>query len=291
MQAVKICGSLADKLFSRGFGKRDKRCIYLSPEEALYLAEKGTIKEEFSILIEKAASIENFDIRYLVYRDLRDRGYVLTVVNEHFEGRKNYSMSFYPLSDMDFFEPSKFMEKRMPLILSIVDGDGDITYYMVDLYEPKGNFNQLPERKLAAKPYGKRYFLFEDMEDAEKSTYGKNEGVFGHLSIFEAQYLGEKGIIDVKERSGNENEYLIYRDLRERGLIVKSGFKYGTLFRAYENSMEEHSKYLVHLIHEKEELQKISRAVRVAHGVRKILLLAYIKNEKVRYFKFSWVKP
>ena len=291
MKEMKICGKKADKLFSRGFGRREKNCIYLSWVEALYLVEKGLIEENFERILKKSSSqLSSIDIRYLVYRDLRERGYVLRVEDDHFVGRKNYSMAFYPLSDMDFFQSEKLLSLEMPLILSIVDGDGDITYYLVDLHEPQGNYFQLPSKKTVAHFYGRRYFVFEDAEEMVKTTYGKDEGLFGHLSIWEARYLKEKELLEC-ENGNSSREYEVYRDLRNKGLIVKSGFKYGTHFRAYEDSMEEHSKYLVHVISEKEELQKVSRAVRVAHGVRKTLLLAYIKEGKIRYFKVAWIRP
>mgnify|MGYP000044053978 CR=1 FL=1 len=290
MTSLKICGNLADRLFSRGFGVREKKCLKLSWEEALYLCEKGILRCEFEEILDEASShLADFDIRYLVYRDLKNRGYVLRVKEDHFQGKKSYSMSFYPLSDMDYFDPDEILNKNPPLILSIVDGDGDITYYMVEIHEPRGEYFNFPT-SLNAKYYGRRYFVFEELEQLERSTYGRREGRFGHLSLLEARYLGERGLIHPVESSGEEI-YKVYRDLRERGLIVKSGFKYGTHFRVYERSMEEHSRYLVHVIFGKEELQKVSRAVRVAHGVRKELLLAYIKEKEIKYFRVSWIRP
>ncbi len=291
MPLIKICGKLADKLFSRGFGRRDKKCITLRWVEALYLSEKGIIDEDFRELLKKASSeVPDFDVRFLVYRDLRDRGYVLTVQNEHFAGKKSYSLNFYPCSDMELFEPREFLKRDMPFVLSIVDGDGDITYYLVDIHEPRGKHFDVPEKKVKAELYGKRYFVLEDIRALEEKSYGRSEGLFGHLSVWEANYLMERGLLEPLDIQDSP-EYRVYRDLRNRGLIVKSGFKYGTHFRVYENSMEEHSKYLVHVIRGNEEMQKVSRAVRVAHGVRKTLLLAYINGENIFYFKVSWIKP
>ncbi len=286
----KICNSLADKLYSRGFGNRKGKCIELSWVELAYLSEKGIVNYNFEDVVKKASEeVSNFDILFIVYRDLRDRGYVLKDKGKYFIGRKNYSMAFYPLSDLDYFDVNEFMGKEYPLILSIVDFDGEVTYYMVDIIEPKGTYFKIPQEKLNFEIYGKRAFVFSNLQNFENLTYGRNEGSWGHLSLLEIKYLGEKGVV---ERSPEVGEvYDIYRDLRERGLIVKSGFKYGTHFRVYENNMEEHSKYLVHLISEKEEIQKISRAVRVAHGVRKTLLLANNLNRKIVYFSISWIRP
>ncbi len=287
----KICGPLADKLYSRGFGKRRGKCVELSWEEMAYLCEKGNLNMDFSEVVRSASSsISNFDIRYLVYRDLRERGYVLSVEDGYFKGRKNYAMNFYPLSDMDDFNVEEVKDRECPFILSVVDFDGEATYYMVEIINPQGGYKELPKKAANIEFYGKRAFSFEEIGHLEEKTYGRNEGSWGHLSLWEANYLAEKGILE-KKNAMEDGVYRVYRDLRERGLIVKSGFKYGTHFRVYERSMEEHSKYLVHVIGEKEEIQKISRAVRVAHGVRKSLILAYPGNEDILYFKFSWIRP
>ncbi len=286
---ITICGKRADKLFSRGFGKRKGKCIQLSWEEAAYLSEKSLIEEDFkSVFLEASAHSKDFDIRFLVYRDLRDRGYVLSVEGEAYRGRKNYSMLFYPVSSLAHFNPQDFLSREFPLMLSVVDLDGEITYYMVELHEPRGSFLRIPERGIEGHHLGSRFITFEPIEDYQDSSYGKSEGSWGHLSSLEASYLAEKGLLDADV--DNSSVYRVYRDLRERGLIVKSGFKYGTHFRVYEKTLGEHSKYLVHVIEGREEVEKVSRAVRVSHAVRKSLLLAY-PFENIVYFKFSWVRP
>ena len=287
----RICGSLADKLYSRGFGKRDKKCVELSWVELAYLSEKKFLNDNFADVIRNASSeIPDFDIHYLVYRDLRDRGYILKVEDGYFKGKKNYAMDFYPISDMDLFYTSDVKNRDSPFILSVVDSDGEVTYYMVEIIEPQGEYKELPEQKISLEFYGRRAFSFQGIPEVEKKTYGKNEGDWGHLSLMEASYLSEKGLSHNNFKMKGKI-YKVYQDLRERGLIVKSGFKYGTHFRVYEKSMEEHSKYLVHVIPGREEIQKISRAVRVAHGVRKSLILAYPTKKDILYFKFSWIRP
>ncbi len=286
---TRICGKQADRFYSRGFGRRAGNCVDLSWIELAYLCEKKMLDCDFRSVVREASSqVGGFDIFYLAYRDLRNRGYVLKVEGEHFVGRKNYSMNFYPLSDMDSFHVHDFLDVTYPFMLAIVDSDGEVTYYMVEKVNPEGTHRELPS-SVELELYGKRAFIFSQAEALEKLTYGRNEGEWGHLSVLEAMYLWEKGINSKKPRV-RENIYEVYRYLREHGLIVKSGFKYGTHFRVYENSMEEHSKYLVHVISSSEELQKISRGVRVAHGVRKSLLLAYVSDGPI-FFKLSWVRP
>ncbi len=289
-EGVKLCNSDADRIFTKGYGKRKGKCVILAWEEALYLSETGILEDpDFETILKNAAKTPDFDIRHLVYRDLRKRGYVIRV-SRTFYARKSYSMQYLPIGESMPVSFDELYTMEKPFVLAVVDGDGDITYYMVREPLPQGTFRRLPDAKLTCKFYGNRVYLFDNLESLKGTTYGTIEPAFAHLSVMEAEYLREKGVIDIPMLVRND-VYRVYRDLRERGLIVKSGFKYGTHFRVYENSMDEHSKYLVHVVGNDESLQSISRAIRVANGVRKKLLLANINNEKVRYLELSWIRP
>ncbi len=281
MEGYKVCGRMADKLTSKGYGYRDGKCLILAWEEALFLAERGTEGFSFNTIFESASSMPDFDIRFFVYRDLRARGYVINIQDDYYDARKSVHMPVYPVSDMDYFCFDSLVQKELPLILAIVDGDGDITYYMVKESEPKGSCSdnvKVSQYKIA----GKRVFM---LKNVDTKSFGKKEEKFVHLSNLEAKYLANADV------NVDKNVYEVYRDLRERKLVVKSGFKYGTHFRVYEKTINEHSKYLVHVVSEREELQKLSRAVRVAHGVRKELLLARNLKDRIRYLAVSWIRP
>ncbi|MDH2905385.1 MAG: tRNA-intron lyase, partial [Methanomassiliicoccales archaeon] len=69
----------------------------------------------------------------------------------------------------------------------------------------------------------------------------------------------------------------VYDDMKNRGFIVKTGFKYGSHFRAYDADPEKaHAKFLVHAVSPgyAATWPEISRAVRLSHGVRKEILFA-----------------
>ncbi len=283
MNGVKICGRLADKLGTKGFGIREGKCVILSYEEALYLGEKGFEGFDFKKTLKEASKDENFDVRFFVYRDLKSRGYVVKIRGEYYESKKSYSMNFYPLRDMDYFEFEKFYYRDSPFALAVVDGDGDVTYYMVDHASPEGERHEKIKLKNPY-PAGARVFLLDSYGDLK--TYGKKEGIFAHLSNYEAKYLDEGLNIPV-----DEEVYEVYENLKNRGLVVKSGFKYGTHFRCYLSSLNEHSKYLVHVVPPLEDIQKVSRAVRVAHGVRKTLLLSRKIGNEVKYLSVTWIRP
>lgn len=142
----------------------------------------------------------------------------------------------------------------------------------------------------------------------QKGYGSKRDGKL-HLSLVEALYLMEKGRLSVLggERTLSSDEllsgeddlllrYAVYRDLRERGYVVKTGFKFGAHFRVYERGAypKEHSRYLVHAVREDSDISftELARAVRLAHGVRKKLLFAVVDDEgDVTYYSVERVTP
>ena len=137
---------------------------------------------------------------------------------------------------------------------------------------------------------------------------GFGEKVSGKWWLFpeEALFLVEKGKIKVK-RDGKEvgfkellrifssgdkkfmQRYAVYKDLRSKGYLVKAGAKYGADFRVYEKGIDitrpkgerGHSKYLVLVLRDDEalEVKFLLGLNRVAHSVRKKLLLAIVDRE------------
>ena len=143
-----------------------------------------------------------------------------------------------------------------------------------------------------------------------KSKFGIKEDERITLSFPEALYLIKKNKIKVVEdkdtlnfekvlRLGGDTEdkllerYLVYKDLRERGYIVKSGMKYGSHFRAYRGDMEEHAPYIIRVIPHSKNISpnEITGDVRVAGSVRKELIYAFVdEDNSVVYYKISWEK-
>jgi len=119
------------------------------------------------------------------------------------------------------------------------------------------------------------------------------------LSLVEALFLMEKGDIEVRKGSSAaafddivesaqeedfKRRYAVYRDLRERGLVVKTGFKFGAHFRVYERGKfqkNEHSAFLVHVVKESDKMSfsELARAIRLAVGVKKIMIFAIVDDE------------
>ena len=146
----------------------------------------------------------------------------------------------------------------------------------------------------------------------EKSHYGNMTEDGLQLSIIEELYLMEKGKLDVEidsedvsienlfkiiRKQGSFTNYIVYRDLRNRGYVVKTGFKYGSEFRLYERGKfpgDGHSNYLVKVANENSQfmMSDLSSYVRVAHGVNKKLLFAVVDDENdITYYNVEWTRP
>ncbi len=148
-----------------------------------------------------------------------------------------------------------------------------------------------------------------------------NKGYYGEfldksklqLSLVEVLYLLEKERIVVmkdgkeldydgafKYAKDNEREfdikYIAYKDLRKRGYVVKSGFKFGAHFRVYDRGQvpgQDHSNFLVHGVSEGKTFSfpEISRAVRLAHSVRKRFIYAIVDDDSsLTYYKILRAK-
>lgn len=141
------------------------------------------------------------------------------------------------------------------------------------------------------------------------------------LALVEAAFLSERQKIEIikskKKISFQEFykyclkidprfqiRYVVYKDLRERGLPVRTGFKFGCDFRVYERGVKpikkgpkaphEHTKWIVFCVAEDYScsFQELSRAVRLAHNIRANMLWAVIDNENdVTFYQIAYISP
>ncbi len=148
-----------------------------------------------------------------------------------------------------------------------------------------------------------------------KSRYGEYVEDKIQYSIVEALHLLERKRMTLKDAKGKTVKidafrktcekieknfwirYCVFRDLRQRGYIVKTALKFGADFRVYDKGVkpgDDHAKWIVYPLHETETLTlyEFSAKNRVAHSTRKTLLLAVVDDEgDVSYWNSSWVKP
>lgn len=148
----------------------------------------------------------------------------------------------------------------------------------------------------------------------QKSLFGEKQNQKILYSLSEAFFLLEENkieILDSKNKPLPENailkkfcnldknfltKYPVFKDLRQKGYIVKTGLKFGAEFRVYEKDKKTnpHSKWLCHPILQNQFIkwQDFAAKSRVAHSSKKNLLIAIIDEEgQASYYEINWIKP
>jgi len=150
-----ISGKNAESLNSRGYGTKSNGKLVLAPYEALFLVEKGVIevskksgeKLTFQDLLQYFRRYDkNVWVKYLIYRDLRNRGYVVREgfglgVDFRLYDRGDYGkepaksivfgiLEGKPISIKELSEVlRKVQNLKKKLILAVVDRKGEVVYY------------------------------------------------------------------------------------------------------------------------------------------------------------------
>ena len=159
-------------------------------------------------------------------------------------------------------------------------------------------------------------------EDSDEARELFNQSRFGavvdknvQLSLIEAFYLIEKNklvVLDGRNKPVAADKFLkkasklepnfwvrysVFRDLRNRGYIVKTALKFGADFRVYDRGVkpgEDHARWIVYPVHEAEGLTwyEFSAKNRVAHSTKKRLLIGVVDDEQdVSYWEVRWTRP
>jgi tRNA-intron endonuclease len=137
--------------------------------------------------------------------------------------------------------------------------------------------------------------------------YGTLEDKVFTLTFFEALYLQDKAMLEVKNKNGdpayfqtllhcyeaqNQNawvNYLVYRDLRSRGYVVREGFGGGIDFRIYERGTygKDTAPYLILVTQEGKPMpiNDLANALQQCQSQKKELILAVTnrRGEIVHY--------
>jgi tRNA-intron endonuclease len=301
--------------------------------EGIFLLDEGKIKikkgkseVDFEKLVYLASNkIPHFEIKYLVFKDLRKRGHAIRLFEKDnvitFSQVKNkfFVIVFSERDELDLKKVKKTIgsvtKDGNALWIAIVDEEGDITYYNTSILDIKGKIKAHKFPKGRCVLLDNRAIVFDKKLARvlfEKEFFGKPFGEWLQISFVETLYLNKEGIIDIttsdgkkiskekvnniilKNQSDIKQRLIVFEDLKKRGLIVKTGFKFGSHFRAYTKGPNEtHAEYLIHVVSEdfKSIWEEISRAVRLAHSVNKEICLAQISKTKIDYIKFGRLRP
>ncbi|HIH00218.1 MAG TPA: tRNA-intron lyase [Thermoplasmata archaeon] len=313
--------------------------LRLSLLEGVFLLDEGKMilhqnKKQitFPALLKQAVQrIPEFETKYLVYRDLRNRGHAITQVDDQNTvsfrkfTQKNedaYSSAIAAYSERDVLDIEltkqlirQYTLKNNALWFALVDEEGDLTYYDVSKVDLSGDISEHKYPRGTAVLLKNRLIVFDKKLAGpllQKEFFGKPFGETLQLSFIEALYLLERNILEIQTIDGKTlseeqcvrqmqklqpdivQRLIVFKDLKKRGLLVKTGFKFGAHFRAYSKQPEAtHAEYLIHVI-EKDFTSvwaEVSRAVRLAHSVNKEFIFACIDGTMIDYIRLGRLRP
>ena len=305
---------------SRGYGRPDAGGIALAPVEAAHLLYRGDVDAvrdtdsgealDFRSLLASAAVSE---IDVLVYKDLRDRGFYLSPAREGWVGDPSgadfvvYPRGQGPWDDEIAYRVRAIGERTaVPAaslgedVLAVVDEESAITYLETDRLDITGSTTMDLPSGVAADLLDDRVLVW----DPPSALY--HDGFYGQplddeagdplqLSLVEAAALAGEGVLDVeggedavldrgREVEGErfDRRLAVYRALRDRGVVPKTGYKFGADFRTYADvetvDALGHSELLVRALPAEHAFspRDLALDVRLAHGVRKRMAFALV---------------
>jgi len=148
----------------------------------------------------------------------------------------------------------------------------------------------------------------------KKSCFGEPSGGKIQYSLSETLFLVEKGKMEIFSRNKKipkeevinkfrridkkiQIKYFVFKDLRERGYIVKTALKFGADFRVYDKGSrpgKKQANWIVFTGHESKRLtwHEFSAKNRVAHSTKKNILLEIVDEEgDISYYEVKWIRP
>ncbi|MFB6164421.1 MAG: tRNA-intron lyase [Haloarculaceae archaeon] len=300
---------------ARGYGRPDGEALVLAPVEAAHLLYRGDLDAvddmDFRAFL---ASATCPDLHFLVYKDLRDRGFYLSPAREGWvDDPAGTDLVVYPRGkgpwDDEVAYRVRVVSEREPVaaadlgdvVLAVVDEESEITYLETDAPAVEGATDYDPPADITGDLLDDRVLLWDPPADLyDRGFYGQplaDDGGDGvetlQLSLVEAAYLVRQGALSVEggedavlatgrsvEGERFDRRLAVYAGLRERGVVPKTGFKFGADFRTYADVETVadlgHSELLVRVVPTDHQFapRDLALDVRLAGGVRKRMVFA-----------------
>jgi tRNA-intron endonuclease len=275
---VRIGGDARQRFYdARGYGRPlDGNRIELAPVEAAHLLFRGdldTVVDTAGDPLDFRAFLvaTNAALAFVVYKDLRDRGFYLSPAREGWVDDPAdadfvvYPRGKGPADDAVAYRVRVAGEREEiaaaalgRVVLAVVDEEGELTYFETDRVGVEGETGSTDTE---------RYDLPTDLDAAlladravvwEPPIHLHDRGFYGQrlhgrnadtgplqLSLVEAAYLARQGALALDEPRVVERGRAVegerfdrrlraYAALRAAGSVPKSGFKFGADFRTYD---------------------------------------------------------
>lgn len=333
---VRVGGDARQRYYdSRGYGRPlEGNDLLLSPVEAAHLLHRGDLgavevdgtEREFAAFV---TGIEDpgFAVRFLVYADLRERGFYLSPAREDWVDDPPADADFAVYErgsgpwDDEPYSTVRVVGERADVraaaletgVLAVVDEESEVTYFEVERPGIEGDSATLGDGTIEGELLADRVIVWDAPERLfGECFYGQplagrqsDRGIV-QLSLVEAAYLARRGTLDVDgsvldrgrtvEGARFDRRLAVYADLRERGTVPKTGFKFGADFRVYGDveSVDElgHSERLVRVLPSDHVFspRDLALDVRLAHGVRKEMTFA-LAGDAIEWFTVGRITP
>ncbi len=176
------------------------------------------------------------------------------------------------------------------------------------------------KKKAVRAMWGGEKVITESSDEAREFYNQSRFGVISdsgkvELSLLEALYLMEKSKLEVTSELGRKItfetyikkakkiepnfwiRYCVFKNMRNRGYIVKTALKFGADFRVYDRGVkpgEDHARWIIYPVHEGSVFTWYEFAAknRVAHSTKKRLLIGIVDDEgDVTYYEIKWMRP
>ena len=331
---------------ARGYGRADGPDVTLARVEAGHLLYRGDLASvsgmDFRAFFrDSVASEPGFAARFLVYADLRERGFYLAPAREGWPGSTGGAGGEPDRGrgadeDILVFErgekPGGPVAHRVRVVgereelttadlvgrtLAVVDEESEVSYFGC---EAGGGFDGRTEYDL---PADLEADLLDDRVVCwspppnlyEASFYG--QPISGRddadvdalqLSLVEAADLAARDAValdaDAVVERGRavegerfDRRLSVYRELRDRGVVPKTGYKFGADFRTYDavETVSElpHSERLVRVVQPGHRFhpRDLALDVRLAGGVRKRMVFALAGDDSNDYLTVERLTP
>ncbi len=304
----------ANRLYNKGYigTPETGNTLRLQPCEAAWAIMQRRLRLDIPLEAVLALGDEANEVEVLAYTDLRDRG---LVCRPHEDGLAVWQRGAHPPQAADWYVwpcAERRSIRAQDLLnladqgraLAIADEDGAVTYYTLARAEPNGTCFATDLEPRTGTILADRVWV-PDAADWQKDAFiGEPRGDALMLSFAEASYLQKEGALNVPDVPGIARQRQpqfaltepVYCDLRARGVVARSGFRFGTHLRGYkDNPNESHAAWLLHCADADQHIAwpELSRGVRLAHGVRKEFLVAvtHPTGGTVDYLSFAWLRP